>query len=979
MSLADEPVKSERAAPKLGDRALGHDAAPAATLDDAAVELGGVSTNNLKHIDVRFPLGRITVVTGVSGSGKSSLVFDSLYGEAYRRYVESLSSFARQYLKALPKPAVDTVKNLPPAIAVQQTRSSGNNRSTVGTATELIDVVRILFTHLSTVRCTNCGRAVKRASAESIADGASAQWPDADGTRILVTAPLSRWGKVAVKALKTELEAQGFTRVAMLTNGVPEVIKLADARAADLRGAFIVVDRIKLGAESQSRAIEAAGLALRAGRGLVALFDERGGRLDFSADLECATCGIEYAEPSEALFSFNHPLGACITCQGFGYAGEIDWDRVIPDPNASLATKGIQAWNFGAFAEYYEWAKTSGKRNGVKFDKPFKDYTKAEHSWLLNGEGREFDGILGFFAYLESKKYKAHYRIHAARFRRYVLCPTCGGARLSPKALACRLGGYDIAALARLQINDLSAWIKGLQAELAAGAVAENGFHTDDGTMGVGEAILEGRARIGYLQKIGVAYLTLERSARTLSGGELQRINMARCLGSALTDTLYCLDEPSAGLHARDSENLLEVIRELKEQGNTVVLVEHERNLIRGADHLIEIGPKAGHEGGELVFQGDPLKGLELFKPVKWPRPTRRDPAHFKFIELTAAATHNLKAVTARFPVGAMTAVCGVSGSGKTSLVQHTLYPLLAKALGQPIERGFTAEAKATGVGPLALIKKHQDVMLVGQASLGRSSRSNIATYLGMMDDLRKLLAEQPLAKKLGLTPGSFSFNTAGGRCETCKGLGRIVEDLSFLGEMEVTCPECGGRRFGDAVLSVEFRGKNLTAILALTIAEAREFFFERPAIVKTCDLMIGLGMGYLTLGQHTSSFSGGEAQRLKLVGLMRDVHDVKPQILIFDEPTTGLSDRDVAELLKQLDGLAARGHTLIVIEHHLDVLRAADWLIEIGPEAADRGGNLVYEGPPQDVAKAKDSVTAPYLWPSARSAAGKPSKQAGT
>ncbi len=938
-----------------------------------SIELDGVATNNLKAIDVAFPVGRITVVTGVSGSGKSSLVFDTLYGEAYRRYVESLSSFARQYLKALPKPTVAAVRNLPPAIAVQQSRSGASNRSTVGTSTELIDLVRVLFTHLSRIHCTNCGALVEKDTPESVAKKTLAVW---SGRKAIVTAPLARWGKVAAKDLKTQLEAQGFTRIAVerAAGEAPEIVKLETAKAADLKGASIVVDRVKVDPDQVARLIESAGLGLKAGRGLVEIMDEAGERLAFTAGLDCANCSLEYAEPSLALFSFNHPLGACIGCQGFGFASELDWDKVIPDLDASLMQKGVAAWNFGAFAEYYEWAKTSAKKLGLKYDKPFAKYTDADWTWLKKGEGKAFDGISGFFEYLDSKRYKAHYRIHASRFRKYVVCRACGGTRLNPKALACKLAGMDVAGAAHLDIGRLGAWLGDIETRIRAGSVTDNGLDADR-SMGVSEALEEARARIGYLTKIGVAYLALDRSARTLSGGELQRINMARCLGSALTDTLFCLDEPSAGLHARDSSNLLEVIRELRDQGNTVVLVEHERTLIQGADHLIEIGPKAGHEGGKVVFAGDPMQGLALTQapPVQRTRPLRK--ASMQFLTLKGASTHNLQNIDVRIPVGAITAVCGVSGSGKTSLIQHTFYPLAAKALGQPIERGLALDPRATELGPVSALKAHREVMLVSQAALGRSSRSNIATYLGLMDEIRKLLADQPLAKKLGLMPGSFSFNIAAsggagnGRCETCKGLGTVVEDLSFLGEMEVICPSCNGRRFGDNVLAVEYRGRNLNSILQLTIAEAREFFFERPAVVRICDLMLSLGMGYLTLGQHTSSFSGGEAQRLKLVSLMRDVKETKPSILIFDEPTTGLSDRDVAALLAQLDQLAAQGHTLVIVEHHLDVLRSVDWLIEVGPEAGDGGGRVVYEGPPAGIALAPESVTRPYLYPAAESA----------
>lgn len=923
---------------------------PASTVEH--IELLGVATNNLHEIDVRFPLGAVSVVTGVSGSGKSSLVFDTLYGEAYRRYVESLSSFARQYLKALPKPELRGVRNLPPAIAVKQQQSGATSRSTVGTATELDDLLRVLFTHLAKIHCTKCGSLVERENHESVAtkvEGAFA------GRKVLVAAPLHLWGKISAKELKSQLEAQGFTR--LLTG--EQVVKLGEAKAADLKGAAVVVDRVTVQADSMSRLREAAQLAFKVGRGVLWIVPEGDGREVFSQGLDCPKCGLEYLEPSPALMSHNHPLGACPTCQGFGYASDVDFDKVIPDRDKSLVTKGVSAWNFGKFAEYYVWAKASAKRNKIDYEKPFAEYSPTEWEWLLNGEGRDYDGILGFFAYLDSKKYKAHYRIHSARFRRYALCEACKGGRLNDKALAARLEGRNLAEVNALSVDAASLWLKGLEQNRSGGQVAKAGEAAS--VMGVGEALEEARARLDYLAKIGVGYLTLSRPARTLSGGELQRINMARCLGSALTDTLFCLDEPSAGLHARDSGNLLEIIHELRDQGNTVVMVEHERHLISGADHVIEIGPKAGHEGGNVVYAG-PAAGAPGVKRSPLGVAEASKVRDLPFFELKNARTNNLKDVTVRIPIGALTAVCGVSGSGKTSLIQHTLYPLLARVLGQSVDRGSGTLPDADGVFPVKAIKAHGEVMLVSQAGLGRSSRSNIATYLGIMDEVRKQLAEQPMAKKLGLTPGSFSFNTAGGRCETCRGLGTVVEDLSFLGEMDVICPACNGRRFDDEVLSVELRGKNLLAILKLTVVEAREFFFDRPAVVAVTDVVIAMGLGYVTLGQGTSSFSGGEAQRLKLLSLLREVKATKPSILIFDEPSTGLSDSDVATFLRQLKNLASRGHTIIVVEHHLDVLRASDWLVEIGPEAADKGGRLVYEGPPAGISAAVGSVTAPFL-----------------
>lgn len=922
------------------------------------IELLGVSTHNLKQIDARFPLGKITVVTGVSGSGKSSLVFDTLYGEAYRRYVESLSSFARQYLKALPKPDVMAVHNLPPAIAVRQSRSGANNRSTVGTATETTDLLRVLFLHFAKVQCPGCQQIIEKLTPETAAQRVESSFL---GQRVIVAASLAGWDKLPVKQLKAELTAQGFSRILRPGDGplADRILKLEEAKLADLKQAAIVVDRIQVAPEAKGRLVEATQLAMKAGRGYVHYASDSGA-FTLSSELECVGCQRRFVEPSLSLFTFNHPLGACPSCQGFGYTSEIDWHKVVPQRQSSLAEEGVACWNFGAFAEYYNWAKASAKKRKFDPKTPFAEYTKADWDWLFNGDGSTvFDGVLGFFAYLDSKKYKAHYRIHAARFRRYELCKDCHGARLNSDALAYRLQGRNLQDLGEMSIEHLAEWVKEFE-QKARSLRSQEGDH---GAMPAGEAFDELSARLNYLRKIGVAYLTLNRSSRTLSGGELQRINMARCLGSALTDTLFCLDEPSSGLHARDSKNLLGVIRELRDQGNTVVLVEHERTVIQGADQLVEIGPKAGHEGGNIVYEGSPAKSWSEPSLPRCPEAKTVRSNKLRFIELQGASTHNLKSIDVKFPVGAMTAVCGVSGSGKTSLIQHTLYPLLARTLGQAIERTGDTEPQAKSIGPKNLIESHAEVLLVSQAALARSSRSNIATYLGVMDEIRKLLAGEPEAKKLGLTAGSFSFNVAGGRCETCRGLGTVIEDLSFLGEMEVSCPACEGRRFGDHVLSVQYREKNLNEILRLTVAEARAFFFDRPQIVRTLDLVIDMGLGYLALGQHTSSFSGGEAQRLKLVSLMREVKGGKPSILIFDEPTTGLSDADVNQLLMQLRTLTERGHTIIIVEHHLGVLRAVDWLIEIGPEAAERGGELVYAGPPAAIANSERSLTAPFMW----------------
>jgi len=915
------------------------------------IEIDGVETNNLKGINVKIPLYELTSVTGVSGSGKSSLVFDTIYAEAYRRYVESLSSFARQYLKAMPKPKISGVRQLPPAIAVQQARSGANNRSTVGTLTELHDILRVVYSLVGTIVCSGCGRSVEKADPDRMATEIASSLA---GDKVLMVAPVDAWENVSDKDLKSLLQGQGFTR--LWVKG--DIVRLDEVKKIDRELAWVVVDRITVAEDSRKRLAEASSLILKLGRGRAGVVGSDGKLLEFSKRLVC--CGIQYSEPMMALFSFNHPIGACGTCQGFGSSTELDASKIIPDKSSNLADQGVVCWNFGEHVVAYKDALKSAasKKWDIK-KKKFSDYTQEQKDWLWAGDKKYFGGINGYFRWLDSKRYKAHYRIHASRFRKYVICPECHGQRLNLKARSIRVLGQSINETAKINIADLLRWFDSIEKSKLKALEGR-----ESGGQGLEEAILEARSRLDYLMKMGLSYLSLDRSAKTLSGGELQRINMSRCLGSILTETLFCLDEPTAGLHARDSENLLGVIRELQGQGNTVVVVEHERTIINGSDHFIEIGPKAGHEGGYLVFEGHP-KDRKRLKSYEDLPAVPIDTKLTKFIHLKNAKIHNLKNVEVKIPAGKVTAVCGVSGSGKTSLIRHTLFPLLeasfAKMAGGP-EKELPGDVSGT-VGPESVIKLHDNVLMVSQVALGRSSRSTIATYLDVMDHIRKIFSSQEGAKNLGLTPGSFSFNSPGGRCETCRGLGRVVEDLSFLGEMEIICPACNGARFQESVLSVQYKAKNLIDILAMTASEARTFFFDHRAISECLDAVLKVGMGYVTLGQSTSSFSGGEAQRLKLVQIMRDAKKGKPGILIFDEPTTGLSDVDVASLLSQFKDLAKAGHTVIVVEHHLDVLRQSDWLIEMGPDAAARGGEVVHCGEPAGLRDNKQSVTKRFLF----------------
>ncbi len=915
------------------------------TSPDESIELRGVRTHNLKNIDLRLPLGRLTVVTGVSGSGKSSLVFDTLYGESYRRYVESLSSYARQYLKQLPKPELDEVLNLPPAIAVKQAKSGLSQRSTVGTMTEINDILRILFGHLSEIIC--CGELVAKATGRTLTLDAFQRWP---GQRVLLLASMDAWGKLKATDLKLQLETQGFTRCYL----EGKVQRIDETKAADLKRSLVVFDRLLLQEENRSRCLEAAELTLRLGRGEATLVGEDGLQRSYFKQLKCPHCHTEYQEPSPTLFNYNHPLGACEKCQGFGRVAVKDRNKIIPNMESTLLESGVAPWNFGDHDAMYKLARKSAEARGMDASKPFKKYSTADWEWLYAGDPKgRFDGIMGYFTWLDSKKYKAHYRIHSARFHTYVGCESCAGVRLNKKALACSLQGKNFADLSALTMRDLELWFVQLSA-LPASMETQRRAAAQ-------EAIQEGEQRLSYLLKMGLGYLSLGRSARTLSGGEVQRINMSRSLGSALTGTLFCLDEPSVGLHARDSQNLLAVIHELRDQGNTIVVVEHEKTLVQGAEYLVEIGPGAGHLGGQLVFHGSPKDYQK--KTIEWPKSRPQD-AKDLFLELKNARTHNLQGVTAKFLLRGLNVVCGVSGSGKTSLVRHTLYPMLSAVLGdEDGEEQESSQVLADELGPPAVLKNLSAVHFVSQEGIGRSSRSTIATYLGLYDHIRKILTDTPEAKSKGLKTGFFSFNVAGGRCETCKGLGYVIEDLSFLGEMPVTCAVCQGRQFMDEALSILYRERSLLDILQLTITQAREFFFDQPKLKAGLDQVIGMGLGYVTLGQNTSSFSGGEAQRLKLLRMMLDAADRKPSMLIFDEPSTGLSDTDVQQLLLQLLKLRDAGHTIVVVEHHMGFLQSADWLIEIGPEAAGAGGTIVYQGPPIGLQKVPESRTAPFLF----------------
>lgn len=907
------------------------------------IHLHKVGTNNLQNIDAKFPLHKLSVVTGVSGSGKSSLVFDTLFAESYRRYIESLSSYARQYIKSLPKPNVQFIKDLPPAVAVRQFRGNAHQRSTVGTMTEIQDLLQILFCYLSTVTCSNCHTELQAYDAKILTDTLlqESQTPSMK----LIGAPLAGWKSLDSIQLKQELLRQGFVRIWQKDRGL---IELSDFKKNNLHACYVVVDHLMIDADNQERILESVQTAFQIGKHHLVVIDEKKSVKAYANTYYCVPCDKKYLAPNFSLFSFNHPLGACPTCQGYGKESLIDWNTVI-DQDKSIYTKGIIPLRFGDHEYYYKLLTENADKLGVDVKKKFKDYSASETKWLKFGDGN-FKGIDGYFQWLKSKSYKPHFRMHYAKFRYYKTCKECAGKRFNQNVLVYHVNGKTVVDLMQMSIEDLGKLVRSLEK-----AAPKNSFEQD-----VLTALDELRSRLAYLLNIGVGYLTLERDSKTLSGGELQRIHMARCLGNQFTETLYCLDEPTAGLHAQDTNKLMEVLKDLSMQGNTVVVVEHDSHVISQGDYCLELGPGAGHLGGQVVASGVQHRKKTQEKNLGFLLKEKPLNDFVDFLQLKDVTTHNLKNIETKIPLGCLVGVCGVSGSGKTSLIQHTLYPLLKEKLH--VKKKKAVEIKANGVFSPRVLSRISDVYFVSQAPLARSTRSTIATYLGIYQDIRNIFSRQESAKKNQLKPGDFSFNVPGGRCEACKGLGTILEDLSFLGEVEIVCPACEGKRFKEKVLEVRFQGLNLLDVLSLTVERAREVFFRTKKIVSVLDRVMEVGLGYMTLGQNLSSFSGGEAQRLKLLSLTLDVKKDKPSLLIFDEPTAGLSDVDVKHLLQHFYLLIAKGHSIIAIEHHIAFLHACNWLIELGPKAALAGGKLIYEGPMQGLLQVKNSPTRPFI-----------------
>jgi excinuclease ABC subunit A len=962
-------------------------------VETADLVVRGARTHNLKNIDVTLPVGQLIIVTGVSGSGKSSLAFDTIYAEGQRRYVESLSAYARQFLERMEKPDVDRIDGIAPAIAIRQKNSIRNPRSTVGTTTEIHDYMRLLFARVGRTYCRNCGRVVVRETAEVVASQL-AQLPS--GTRLLIgfdlpvvettgvadakevdelaeqsddsaeaatsaavppaELPRASASAAAVTTTIEGLRKKGFARV--LVDGRAVSFDDVDPTALPDRATLkVVVDRVQLGDEDlRQRLTDSIETAYLEGGGAAWTVELREASSEqrvhlFSERFECRTCGITYEDPQPRLFSFNNPFGACPTCHGFGNIIELDMALVVPDATKSIAQGAIEPWSKPHYRTQLAELKRASKKAKVRLEVPWSELSDAEKQFVIDG-GEDFDGIRGFFRWLERKKYKVHVRVFLSRYRGYLTCPDCGGARLRREARDVQVAGRTIDKVSALTVREAQGFFGSLKLTEKEETIAE-------------KVLKEIRRRLSFLSDVGLDYLSLDRLSSTLSGGEAQRINLATSLGSALVGTLYVLDEPSIGLHSRDNLRLIEILRQLRDQGNTVLVVEHDADMIRVADHIVDLGLGAGEQGGRVVFSGsfdqlmkDPrsLTSKYLRQELAIPTPTTRRRGTGQKVRLSGATEHNLKDVEMVIPLNTLTCVTGVSGSGKSTLVHDVLYAAIKRAKGGWDKR----------VGSFKKLEGAEfitDVVLVDQAPIGRTPRSNPVTYLKAFDPIRELFAATKDARARGLTASHFSFNVPGGRCEACQGEGEVRVEMQFLADVFVPCDQCDGKRFKPQVLEVRYRGRTIHQVLDLTVREALTFFSSSPKVLRRLQVLDEIGLGYLRLGQPATTLSGGEAQRIKIAAHLSS-HSGERLLYILDEPTTGLHFDDIAKLLTAFRKLLEAGHTLLVIEHNLDVIKTADYIIDLGPEGGEDGGTIVATGTPEQLAQVEASHTGRYLRP---------------
>ncbi|MDE6696303.1 MAG: excinuclease ABC subunit UvrA [Muribaculaceae bacterium] len=932
-------------------------------MNNRQIEIKGARVNNLKNVDLSLPIGNFIVMTGVSGSGKSSLAFDTLYAEGQRRYVESLSAYARQFLGRMAKPECDYIKGLPPAIAIEQKVNTRNPRSTVGTSTEIYDYMRMLFARAGHTFSPVTGKEVKR---ETIEEMVRQIFSLPEGTRLAVLIPLNI---PEGRNILTQLEIyrkEGYSRLEKDgrfedISKVMEMIGNGSISEEDALSYRLLIDRLSVNGEKDevARLTDSLETAYFEGRDkcIVKIWGEDGisereYSRQFSAD------GIEFREPTDLMFNFNNPYGACPTCEGFGKVLGVSEDLVIPDKTLSVYQDAVMCFRGEKMSEWKNWLIKLAPSLGFPIHKPYMELSQDEKDILWHGKGK-WEGIDGFFKWVDENQYKIQYRVMKARYRGRTTCPTCHGTRLRKDAEYVKVGGKSITELVRMPISELQKFFDTLNLSIEDTAIANR-------------LLVEIRSRLDFLNKVGLGYLTLDRLSSSLSGGESQRINLATSLGSSLVGSLYILDEPSIGLHSRDTEKLIGVLRNLQKIGNTVVVVEHDEDIMLAADEIVDIGRDAGRNGGNIIYQGNLQKTLDegyegdsytldyLSGKRSIPVPSLRRPWK-KYVEVVGARENNLKGIDVKFPLGVMTVVTGVSGSGKSTLVREILYKAIVRLLGDPCDAPGAHKKIGGDVNSIGAIE------FVDQNPIGTSSRSNPATYLKAFDEIRKLFADQPLAKQMGFTPGFFSFNAEGGRCEECKGEGTITIPMQFMADITVECEECHGKRFKQDVLDVLYRGKNIFDFLEMTIDECIAFLQEDSKdstvkkIIKKLLPLQEVGLGYVKLGQSSSSLSGGESQRVKLAYFISQ--EKQPRTMfIFDEPTTGLHFHDISTLLKSLNRLVDAGHTVVIIEHNMDVIKSADWVIDIGPEGGDAGGNLVIAGTPEDVAACPESYTGKYL-----------------
>lgn len=923
-------------------------------MDKSNISIKGARVNNLKNINVDIPRNKFIVITGLSGSGKSSLAFDTLYAEGQRRYVESLSSYARQFMGKMSKPECDYIKGLPPAIAIEQKVNTRNPRSTVGTSTEIYDYLRLLYGRIGKTISPISGTEVKKHTIEDVITTAQ-NYPE--GSRIVVACPIVLPSN---RKFSTQLEVLikgGYSRLIHNDNFVLIEDILTQSESINVDEYELVIDRLVIVNENDelSRLAESIEVAFFEGNGECRIRIWDNGEIKhhiftnrFEAD------GITFSEPNDQMFNFNNPYGACPQCEGFGRTIGIDEALVIPNPTLSIYDDAVICWRGEKMSEWKRHLIHLAPQIGFPIHRAYCDLTDDEKSILWHGRG-EFKGIDGFFKMVEENQYKIQYRVMLARYRGKTTCPICNGNRLRKEASYVKIGGKSISEVVIMPIKDLLNWLNNLNL-------------SEQETLIANRLLIEIRNRLQFLIDVGLSYLTLDRLSSTLSGGESQRINLATSLGSSLVGSIYILDEPSIGLHSRDTQQLIKVLRKLQNIGNTVVVVEHDEEIMRAADYIIDVGPDAGRHGGEIIYQGDianlanatnsyTLQYLNGEKTIQTPQHRRR---WNSYIEVKGARHHNLKNIDVKFPLGVLTVVTGVSGSGKSTLVRDILYRAMVRHLGD------AGDAPGAFHGLKGDMSRISAIEFVDQNPIGKSSRSNPATYLKAYDEIRRLYADQQSAKQMGFTPAHFSFNAEGGRCEECKGDGTITIEMQFMADITIPCESCHGERFKRDVLDIEYRGKNINDILNMTVNQAIEFFGEGKGsterkIVNRLRPLQDVGLGYIKLGQSSSTLSGGENQRVKLAYFLAN-EKPQPTMFIFDEPTTGLHFHDINTLMNSFDRLIAQGHTVIIIEHNMDVIKCADHVIDIGPEGGEAGGNIVIVGTPEEIANCLQSHTGQYL-----------------